>query len=525
MHDEPRTPYALREPTVRYLYQVLEEIRAGQILIPRFQRPLVWLEDRQLELLRSIREGIPIGSVMVWLTSRPMLPSYATVGAHTIPQAAAASPHQYLLDGVQRMTTLLAALYQPPGTTASRYGFDFQSDDFVILDEDDPDVLPLSSLVDSIQLIKSQKRLVDRAKPEAWITTSDNLARTFREYKLPVVPVAGDDLSRATKTFQRVNSQGVPMSEVHMVHALSWSESFDLLEVLSELRSRVMPRWQDLSDEVIFRVLRLMNRLDPYRGNVERLAAIVKDPKRPLVEAVKAVGRAVTFLETEMQILGPKMLPYELQLVVLASVLPSSGVQRHATSALLVGWIWLSSYAELFASINGVKVVSIRDALQMDIAASERGEPTTLSWPVKRRWSRAPLTRFDFRSARTRALALLMANRGPLRMDGEKLDAHRLLAELGTDAFVRGPDARGVEHAGPRFLLPAADIGSLDSLLRESQSSQLISREVLDSHRLAHFHDENIDIPTAYEKRRHFLESDEAAHEASWRQLSDIPRP
>ena len=43
-------PSPIADPTVLYLYQVLEQLRDGSLAIPIFQRPLVWKREQQLDL-------------------------------------------------------------------------------------------------------------------------------------------------------------------------------------------------------------------------------------------------------------------------------------------------------------------------------------------------------------------------------------------------------------------------------------------------------------------------------------------
>src|SRR6266511_2775762 len=99
------------DPHVQYLAQILEEIAQGRLKIPRFQRPLVWDWDLRLDLLRSIRRGIPMGAVMVWRTNTNPINCYEGFGRFRFRKQTLPSANQYILDGVQRLTTLYSALY------------------------------------------------------------------------------------------------------------------------------------------------------------------------------------------------------------------------------------------------------------------------------------------------------------------------------------------------------------------------------------------------------------------------------
>lgn len=66
---EPRMPK--REASFSRL---LAEIRAGEVLIPRFERPFVSTSNQRLQLLeRCFYRGYPIGAILVWRTQKHQL--------------------------------------------------------------------------------------------------------------------------------------------------------------------------------------------------------------------------------------------------------------------------------------------------------------------------------------------------------------------------------------------------------------------------------------------------------------------
>src|SRR5215212_6030319 len=107
-----KAPTFYSDPHVQFLSQILEEIGGGGLQVPRFQRPLVWNWERRLELLRSIRDGIPIGAIMVWRTNTVIIDCYEKLGPHVLQEPAPGMTRQYILDGVQRLSTLYGALYR-----------------------------------------------------------------------------------------------------------------------------------------------------------------------------------------------------------------------------------------------------------------------------------------------------------------------------------------------------------------------------------------------------------------------------
>jgi len=85
--------------------RTLIEIATGfGFALPPWQRPFVWTEDQQIRLLDSLMRGISIGTLTLWhapLTFKEALPFP--------PQTSVGERARLILDGQQRITTLLKA--------------------------------------------------------------------------------------------------------------------------------------------------------------------------------------------------------------------------------------------------------------------------------------------------------------------------------------------------------------------------------------------------------------------------------
>src|SRR4051812_37534882 len=91
------------------LTTILDQIDAGTMLLPEFQRGYVWNRDQVRGLMRSLYHGYPVGALLVWETETA---NQAVRGAsgHT------RGTRSLLLDGQQRVTTLYRILRgRPPG--------------------------------------------------------------------------------------------------------------------------------------------------------------------------------------------------------------------------------------------------------------------------------------------------------------------------------------------------------------------------------------------------------------------------
>ena len=82
---------------------ILYDIDKGSISLPVFQRGYVWKRKQVRELFSSLYNDYPVGSLLVWKTDSPEVKIRGE-------QSALASPHQILLDGQQRITSLYGVI-------------------------------------------------------------------------------------------------------------------------------------------------------------------------------------------------------------------------------------------------------------------------------------------------------------------------------------------------------------------------------------------------------------------------------
>ena len=86
---------------------LLNDIRIGKLGLPDLQRPFVWEDNKVRDLFDSMLKGFPIGYVMLWST--PM--DYERMSSIGTNEKIYKSPTELVIDGQQRLTALLAALY------------------------------------------------------------------------------------------------------------------------------------------------------------------------------------------------------------------------------------------------------------------------------------------------------------------------------------------------------------------------------------------------------------------------------
>ena len=103
-------------PEVVFLGKLVERITAGKIRVPRFQRTFVWKQADLHALLDSVLRGFPIGSILIWETEEAV-ETTKNIGPIEIgppPDGMVG----YLLDGQQRVSTLVGTLRLPDNVTS-----------------------------------------------------------------------------------------------------------------------------------------------------------------------------------------------------------------------------------------------------------------------------------------------------------------------------------------------------------------------------------------------------------------------
>lgn len=454
----------VRNPSVERLPNLLEELRNGTLRIPPIQRDFVWLGDQRLALCHSIWQGLPTGSLLVWRTKKALAPE-KEIGPFAIDfrPVEPGAVVQYLIDGSQRMTTLLAALglglwsredKQPvsasrtaPDETPWTIAFDLDTQAFFYDECDDPNELrslptlfadpananrlPLSLLLDDLAFDEWRSA---RHRPREHVNRARALRSAFIDYLIPVVPLATDDLRVVALTFKRINSAGTPMSDVHMVRALTWNETFDLGEQLDSLKERLAPLgWSSIDNDTVLKVLSSVCGLDPTDGDIEALAEKIDKNPEAIAQAGNLLALAVELL-LDLGIAGPGTLPYAQALVFSARAMgavQSQGGLSQAKRRALCAWIAEACISERFGGAPDHMVRAAWRELLQRLGLAEKPKMQAKSpKPAKE------CLKFSMAWARSRVTAIVLATHGPQDAKGSAIaNPARTLATQGTDAI------------------------------------------------------------------------------------------
>lgn len=507
------TPSYVSQPQVVDLPKLLADVRAGHIQIPRFQRPFVWEDDRRVELLRSLRAGIPIGSLLVWRTSQTRLRCFEAIAGVMIPSPEKGQTVSYLLDGHQRLTTLFAAF--STSSLLSKMGskltlqddeapapifFDLEQNDFVVGNPTNAwSCLPLHLFLDAVALrqhfrTKEREGGVMASEVDRLQEIAEGVLYAMQWCRIPVIPLSTDDVELATRTFHRVNSQGVPMTEFHMVAALTWGDDFDLRDIFErEWGNRTLPKgWDPASEQQTLNVLKGLLGMDLGRSTGDLLVRRIRErpdlAKKPADLLERAMDLAATnFVHT------PVAVPYQMQLTLTAIALNDLAADQEPDAEWLRRWWGLTTAWGSFASAATHRVQAALRHLRAGLTGKREPWPSLLFSSV----APSALPNLDLRNARARYFA-----------DGYAAGCGRseLLHSRGPRAIVSFVAGQGT-RIGNRFIWPSEEIEAL-SVALDSRNHAMLNGHFVDDECLDAWY--RRDIEAFFMRRESLMNSFEA---------------
>jgi len=428
------------KPEVVFLFDLLTQVRGGRLRIPKFQRSFVWRREQMIELLDSINHQFPIGSLLVWETEENVS-SHRWIGPLAVPDATGGLS-SHVLDGQQRLSTLAGVLMATTGSTERRSDdedpdrwrivFNIEKNVFEYPKPSDappqPFQFPMWKLVDTVAFLEESQRILQDGgeKGNAYVQKIRELLGRFQFYKVPVIRIKDTGLDQAVEIFARLNSRGQPMSADEMVSALSYREgetSKPLAEHIKDIQEELEVHDFKIERVIILRALLAALGEDIYRTDWTRFT----DPKRTelrdrLPEVVEqtqaALVKAAEFLHS-LGVHNHRLLPYAMQLVVLSAFFGVRSEPTDEQRKFLERWFWVSSFTGWFASGNPSRVSALLKEFRGNVARESNPqflENMRLDEPAQS----FPKS-FDMRSARARALLLVLLAQQPRNKDGTKI--------------------------------------------------------------------------------------------------------
>lgn len=364
----------------RALKDLLSEVHNRTAVLPDFQRDFVWEPGATQELIVSIANNYPAGSILRVRDAKRVFAAREFEGAPALNGA----QHTFLvLDGQQRLTSLYQAFY---GVGEHRYyldlkklvgGADFEEaifharattkwakarESFAVQAEEL--LLPLSVLkggsggfLQWILKVTNPMQPDERTKMlDALTQLEDNWIKTIDDYHFPVVTLSDKTEPDALCTiFETLNRTGVKLSVFELLTARFWPQNINLRDLWDSARlAHPIIEEFEVDPYYILQSISLACRKAPSckRGDVLNLKS--EDINTWWKPVVDGLGLGLTILRDDCKVMLPKWLPYQTMLPTLAAALARGGAPKTAEAGsqreCIKRWFWCAVFGQSYES-------------------------------------------------------------------------------------------------------------------------------------------------------------------------------
>jgi hypothetical protein len=474
MLDRPRVEY--RTPA-----DLVAEVLAGRLRIPSFQRDFTWDSPDIVALFDSVLRGYPIGNLLLW--QRPAPAIHLTVGPVEVDATELESAF-WVVDGQQRITSLVGALVAADTTADARFRIHLDLDDgkfraIGVRQQRAEAAVPVSLLLDTSTLLRWMR------ENSGWLSAAhldmaDRAAKAIREYQIPTYVVTSSDEALLVEIFRRMNDTGKPLTKAQVFSALhsgmAGDEPLDLRGlggVPAELG------YGTLDDRLALRCVLAYRGGDIFREDFR--SEFLSDADRiETFRGVAAVLRDVVgFLRGECGIPHIRLLPYSHFLPVLVRFIRVHGTPEGRAAVLLRRWVWRGAIEGTQA--GGISVVDVRG--QVD-AAGAGTAPVTAAGQLLRQVRSHPevgtdLTRVHFSHAMTKINVLGMLAAQPLDLrTGQPVDLVHLLDGGSPLRRILRKDAGSLSESLANRVIAPPGSGALASVLAAAPAAVAASHMI-----------------------------------------------
>ena len=449
-----------------YFGQLINDINAGEIKIPQFQRKFVWKDGQALELLDSVLNGYPIGSLLLWKTPEK-LQAARDLGEFKLPITDEITPTNYVLDGQQRLTVIYSCLGAPETMTGYAAGYDLRSEQFVKFEEPClPEVFPLRKTFDTTKLLNYRASLQHLPDADSLQTRLDSVITAFQQYKLPVVTLKDLSIEEVCPIFERINSSGTRLSTYDLMVAATWADNFDLNDKVGEILKSIEPKgYGNTNRSTILKSLSAIHSGSIQDKTLRELRQLDTKSIEYLTDRTKnALKKSVDVLHTQFGIHNWDFLSYEAIILIVTHIFDEIKELTPDQTSRLRQWFWRSSFGERY-KIGGENFVSKDLANVKDFVLHNNGKCDDFgAIPSPGDWRSIS---FKSNVSRSRAFILALASKHPRNLfNGTLIDVDDALSHYNKKEY---------HHVYPRAFLARSKLhlnsNALTNLIMITSSS------------------------------------------------------
>lgn len=410
------------DTNTQFIEDINKDIRRGEIKIPKFQRKFLWTSRQALDLLDSIANNYPVGSLLLWKTLNK-LQTERDVGSFRLPQTDDITPTNYVLDGQQRITVIYSCLGADVKDIGFSAAYNLEKEEFIEYKNPDQEktqqltlfpeyhIFPLRILYDTTTMLDFRTALRNHSNSETLSMRLDLLIQTITKYKIPVVTLKELTVEEVCPIFERINNSGTKLSMYDLLVAATWSPRFDLNDELEKISTALDRKgFGDITGDTMIKCIAVVSSNGVNRDDILRIRNL-KPKMNGIVDIIRSsLLRVIDFISTEFNVYSWELLPYEAIAVILCSIYSNTNALSNAQRIRTREWFWRSSFNERYRGASDTFITNdvtlVREyVLENKGDADAFGEPPTSS----------KIQDVDFRrtNSLSRAFVLALAQKKP----------------------------------------------------------------------------------------------------------------
>ena len=374
-----RTPLKI-DTRVRSLRSYLDEFEKGAFQVPSFQREFLWDTEAIKQLFDSIKNRYPIGSIQFWQPAEfgeIWLDNDVKIGPYKIIQPSNEPKPIFILDGLQRLSSLFGCLINPEKYNKNRLNLDEETynDKFRIyydLEEQSFEYIRKNKLIKPKQhalnilkktcdfrrfVKKKKKKIGDEYKIELYLDRADEISKIITEYEIASVDILNASVEEAVDIFWRVNKEGIKISKDWIVNALTNESNFKLKDQMDFLLNNLKKyNFDEISRDILFNCIQ--SSFGKLSFDVD-VVSLIKEDRLKFIETTKktilSIEKAVKFLFEELNVVTHKLLPSNWQLIFIVEFFNIVENPTPLQKEEIKFWFWFTIYSNYFTVYNPSK--------------------------------------------------------------------------------------------------------------------------------------------------------------------------
>jgi len=369
--------------------EIIPELESGKYILPSFQRQYVWDEDDIKDLIDSIINNYPIGTIILWKPSNSSLTEIDPFSKPLI-DVDGKKPAEtfYVIDGQQRLTSLLLLFKD---WEISRGGEKIKCEVPITYNPANQKFyksktrgINLSNLIKAFWLKDKEtlRKLMDETPSEQFDDMMEKINRIL-EYKLPIYVMKTYEENEHTfldmaEAFIRVNRYGVRIGNLElMLSFLAGAISGDLKERVHELYENLYDLFEiELQPVIRFAFSNFglrqtqISKVNQFKANIEKIKKVpLADADVIFKKCNKSMKVTIDLLNEELGISNSRLLPSQIPLITISAYMYHKNISNieeleECDVKNIINWFILTSFNGYYSSATDTKLDEDLDAVK-----------------------------------------------------------------------------------------------------------------------------------------------------------------